>query len=200
MKRPAPVPDRGTAASPCVLGAWQAHESELRGYLIHRLADVAAAEDLLQDVFVKALAQGRAFCRLDNQRAWLFQVARNALVDRFRALRPAEPLPEDLADESAAGLPGLAPVDALSECVARVLTELAAADAEILRACDLDGQTQREFAASHRLTLPAAKSRLQRARRRLRERLVSACQVSFESDGTVRSHVPRPAPASFGAR
>ncbi len=197
MAQSAPFPARESAANSCVLVAWQSHESELRGYLVHRLADPAAAEDVLQDVFVKALAQGRAFCGLDNHRAWLFQVARNTLVDRARALRPAEPLPEDLADESVSWLQSLAPVDALSDCVARVLTELAADDAAILRACDLGGQTQKEFATDHGLSLVAAKSRLLRARQRLRKRLVSACQVRFDVDGTVCCHVSRPTPASF---
>ena len=48
------------------------------------LSDGDAADDVLQDVFVKAMRQGQGFCSLDNPRAWLFQVARNALVDRAR--------------------------------------------------------------------------------------------------------------------
>lgn len=64
--------------------AWRAHEGELLGYLRHRLSDADAADDVLQDVFVKAMRQGQGFCTLDNPRAWLFQVARNALVDRAR--------------------------------------------------------------------------------------------------------------------
>ncbi len=192
MARPAQMSEREPVANPCVLSAWRAHEGELRGYLIHRLADPAAAADVLQDVFVKALRQGPMFCGLDNHRAWLFQVARNALVDRSRALRPTEALPDDLVDESPGWLEALAPVDALSDCVARVLTELSVNDAEILRACDLGGQTQTEFALDHGLSLAASKSRLQRARQRLRKRLISACQVSFDVDGSVCCHVPRP--------
>jgi RNA polymerase sigma-70 factor, ECF subfamily len=46
------------------------------------------AEDLLQNVFLKALRQGRRFCSVENGRAWLFQVARNALADGLRAPPP----------------------------------------------------------------------------------------------------------------
>ena len=70
----------------CVAAAWQAHEGELRGYLRHRAADADVADDILQDVFLKAMRQGQAFCARDNPRAWLFQVARNALVDRAQLL------------------------------------------------------------------------------------------------------------------
>jgi predicted RNA polymerase sigma factor len=113
----------------CVSSAWQACEGELRSYLRHRLSDDHAADDVLQDVFVKAMRYGQGFCILDNPRAWLFQVARNALVDRSRT--------------------------------------------------------------AHATELPATKSRLLRARQRLRDRLTTACQVRFDADGSVAGHVPR---------
>jgi RNA polymerase sigma-70 factor (ECF subfamily) len=69
----------------CVARAWEAHEAELRGHLPHRMAHAEAADDVLQDVFVKAMRQGPALCNLDNPRAWPFHVARNAVVDRLRA-------------------------------------------------------------------------------------------------------------------
>ena len=52
----------------CVVSVWQAHEGELRGYLRHRLSDTDAADDVLQDVFAKAMQQGQGFCGLDNPR------------------------------------------------------------------------------------------------------------------------------------
>jgi RNA polymerase sigma-70 factor (ECF subfamily) len=176
----------------CVSSAWQAHEGELLGYLRHRLSDADAADDVLQDVFVKAMRHGQGFCTLDNPRAWLFQVARNALVDRARTVHPMEPLPEGADEAAAPPDEPLAPVDALASCLVRSLSELSEDDATILRACDLEGQTQREFADAHGLSLPATKSRLLRARQRLRNRLTTACQVRFESDGSVASRVPRP--------
>lgn len=177
----------------CISAAWQAHERELLGYLRHRVQDLDTANDILQDVFVKAMRRGQGFCTLDNPRAWLFQVARTTLIDRARAALPAEPLP-DGEDEPAAPAEDAPPaVDALAGCLERTMAELSVDDATILAACDLGGQTLRAFADDHGLTLPAAKSRLLRARQRLRNRLTTACQVWFEIDGTVAGHVPRPA-------
>lgn len=172
--------------------AWQAHEGELLGYLRHRLSDADAADDVLQDVFVKAMRHGQGFCTLDNPRASLFQVARNALIDRARTSHPMEPLPEGPEEPVAPPQETVEPVDALAGCLVRSLSELSEDDAAILRACDLEGQTQREFADAHGLGLSATKSRLLRARQRLRDRLTTVCQVRFESDGSVASHVPRP--------
>ena len=192
-------PPAATAAFGCVAAAWRAHERELRGYLRHRMADTDAADDLLQDVFVKAMRQGQGFCALDNPRAWLFQVARNALVDRLRTARPYEPLTDELAEALTFEPDPPAPVDALAGCLSRTLAELSADDTAILRACDLEGQTQRAFAQEHGLSLAATKSRLLRARARLRERLSQTCQVRFDTDGTVAAHIPRPASQEPGA-
>ncbi|MDE2369259.1 MAG: sigma-70 family RNA polymerase sigma factor [Burkholderiales bacterium] len=180
-----------TAPYACVTAAWQAHERELLGYLRHRLADPDAADDVLQEVFVKAMRHGQGFCSLDNPRAWLFQVARNTLVDRARASHASLPLPEGDDEPAAPQEDPPAPVDALATCLARTMAELPADDAAILSACDLSGQTLRDYAGAHGLSLAAAKSRLLRARQRLRERLTRVCQVSFEQDGTVAGHVPR---------
>lgn len=194
--RPAPVATAMGGSGPegafaCVAAAWQAHEAELRGYLRHRMADAEAAADVLQDVFVKAMRQGRGFCALDNPRAWLFQVARNAVVDRMRASQTVEPLTDEMAESTPLNAEPIAPIDALAECVVRTLGELPPEDAAILRACDLEGQTQRAFAQANGLSLPAVKSRLLRARQRLRDRLSTVCQVRFEPDGSVCGHAGR---------
>lgn len=185
------APPPGMAGFACVSAAWQAHEGELRGYLRHRAADADTADDVLQDVFVKAMRQGQGFCTLDNPRAWLFQVARNALVDRARTEHPHEAYTDEMAETAPLDTEALAPVDALADCLSRTLGELAEDDQHILRACDLEGQTQRAFAQAHGLSLPATKSRLLRARQRLRDRLTRVCQISFEPDGKVCGHAGR---------
>lgn len=43
----------------CLLGAWRVHESELRGFLIHRLGDADSTDDLLQDTFSRRCAKAR---------------------------------------------------------------------------------------------------------------------------------------------
>ena len=171
----------------CALRAWHEHQSELKGYLIHRLSDAPLAEDLLQEVFIRAMREGERFCTLDNPRAWLFQVARNALVDHLRLTKAAAPLPDDVV----AAQEPIAPVDALAECLECVLPELSADDRDIVQRCDLDGVKLQAYADDRGLGLPAVKSRLQRARRRMRELLIEHCQVRFDEAGQVCCYLPR---------
>lgn len=171
----------------CLTTAWALHEPELRGWARHRLGSTEDTEDLLQDLFLKALRQGERFCSVLNARAWLFEVARNTLADRLRVERNTLALPDDLAntvEESDA-------VDKLTACLPRVLSELADEDREAITLCDLQGMPQADFAKLKGLNLSAAKSRLQRARLRMKQQMTKVCQVQTDSAGHVLDFVPR---------
>ncbi len=173
----------------CVIKAWHAHERELRIFLRHQLSSAEAGDDLLQEVFIKAVQQGAGFCQLDNSRAWLFQVARHLITDRYRRQTHENwvSLPENLPAQA----PEVEPVAAMSQCIARVLSELSVVESEIIEQCDLREVKQADFARQHGLSLAAVKSRLRRARLRLREKLLVSCQVRLDEDGHVVDFVPR---------
>jgi len=171
----------------CVIQAWHHHESELRRWLLSNLKNPTDAEDLIQDVFEKAMLQGEKFCSIKNARAWLFKVARNALIDRYRIQHDQVELPDNLTiieDEPAA-------VDKLSECLPRILTELSDEDREIITLCDLNEIPQQRYAQMKGISLSAAKSRIQRARKRMRQQLENGCQVQLDETGNVCCFVPR---------
>ena len=73
-----------------------------------------------------------------------------------------------------------------------MLSELSPEDREAITLCDLEGLPQDEYARRRGLSLPGAKSRIQRARKRLREQLSQACQVRLDAAGQVSDFVPRP--------
>lgn len=173
----------------CITDAWGEHQRELLHFVANRIPDGQEAHDLVQEVFLRATRLEDGLCGVSNRRAWLFQVARNLLIDRYRLTREEVELDETHLAETT--LEALAPVDSLSQCIPRVLAELSAEDREALTLCDIEGMSQQDYANRIGLSLPAAKSRVQRARKRLREQLVSACQVRFDAAGQVCCFVPR---------
>lgn len=167
--------------------SWIEYRRELRVWLVRRSGDPQLADDVLQDVAVKVLRGHPGLGEVTNARAWLFTVARNVLTDHLRLNKEQVELPEDLVapqDERA-------PVDTLVACLPRALAELPPEDREVLTLCDLGGLTQAAYARQAGLTLAGAKSRVQRARRRLRAHLAGVCQVRFDESGRVCCFVPR---------
>lgn len=171
----------------CISAAWEAHHRELHHWARRRLPSSEAADDLMQDLFLKALRQGERFCALHNARAWLFEVARNLMADRLRLRRDTVELPDDLQ------APGddMETVDRLTGCLPRVLQELNAPDREAITQCDLHGVPQADYALAQGLSLSAAKSRLQRARQRLKLQMSQSCRVQTDATGKVTDFTPR---------
>jgi RNA polymerase sigma-70 factor (ECF subfamily) len=70
--------------------AYDAHHAALCSYLVSLTRDVAAAEDVTQEAYVRLareIAEGRA---PDNVRAWLFQVGRNLVISDARRRKTAD--------------------------------------------------------------------------------------------------------------
>lgn len=173
----------------CITDAWDEYRSELIHFVVSRIPNAQEANDVVQEVFLRATRLENGLCGIQNRRAWLFQVARNLLIDRYRLSRDEVELDESLLPATDAET--IAPVDSLSQCIPRVLSELSAEDREAITLCDIEEISQQEFADRIGLSLPAAKSRVQRARKRLRQQLVAACQVRFDDLGQVCCFTPR---------
>lgn len=165
----------------CINRAWDKFEDELRNFLLSKVLNSAVAEDLLQDVFVKALAKRSDFCELDNTRAWLYKVTKNRLIDYQRTHKAHEEVDEHHPEPNI----DKAPIVNLSKCLPTALKRLTKDDKHIIEQCDLEGQNQADFAEQNGLTLVAAKSRIQRARKRLKIELHIACKIILDDQGNV---------------
>src|SRR6266566_3645152 len=56
----------------------------LRSFIRKHVADQGEAEDILQDVFYELVEAYRLMKPVEQVTAWLFRVARNRIIDRFR--------------------------------------------------------------------------------------------------------------------
>ncbi len=78
--------------------AYEAHGAELYRFALRSLGDVGAAQDVVQETFLKAWrAADRFDAELASLRVWLFAIARNVVVDHSRRAK-ARPWLRHLAD------------------------------------------------------------------------------------------------------
>jgi RNA polymerase sigma-70 factor (ECF subfamily) len=107
------APERESAAVPglddedAISAAYAAHGAELYRFVLRGLGDSGAAQDVVQETFLRAWrAADRFDAELASLRVWLFAIARNAMLDHVRAAR-VRPWQRDLLDpptaERAAG-------------------------------------------------------------------------------------------------
>ena len=76
--------------SQLVADAYAEHRAPLYGYLLSLTRNPSAAEDALQEAFVRLTREVRADRTPDNIRAWLFQVGRNLITSAGRRQQVAE--------------------------------------------------------------------------------------------------------------
>ncbi|TKC88287.1 sigma-70 family RNA polymerase sigma factor [Trinickia terrae] len=72
--------------------------TRLGAFIRRRVRDPGDAEDILQDVFYEFVQAYRLPEPIEQAGAWLYRVARNRIVDRFRK-KKEEPLPEPADDD-----------------------------------------------------------------------------------------------------
>ena len=123
--------------------------------------DVALAEDLVQDTWMRALDSWPARGVPDEPLAWLIRVARNTLVSHFRRVTPQPVDPVELDLEAAAFTPER-PDQA--SVVSWGLARLRPKHADVLEAFYFDGKTTKEIAAERRTSERAIEGALRRAR------------------------------------
>lgn len=171
--------------------SWTDTLDRLQAFIAARVDDRELAADITQDVIVRSIAS-EALERVDNPAAWLYRSARNAVIDHYRTRKSHDPLtdPDVWPDPDSSGdLPNEATRE-LSRCLEPLLDQLAPAAREALVRVDVEGQTQQRAALDIGISLSGMKSRVQRARRDLRELLEHCCAVALDSTGGIASYQP----------
>lgn len=161
------------------------------------------AEDVLQDVFVRAFGALRADERDVNVRAWLYRVAHNRCIDHLR--RPTPP-PADIYDVSRTPLHDPLEDAQRREDLRRLVQDvgrLPEQQRSALLMREIDGMSYADLAAALDVTVPAVKSLLVRARMGLveaaearntdcqviRTDLMAAYDRGVKASGRARKHM-----------
>jgi RNA polymerase sigma-70 factor (ECF subfamily) len=177
--------------NPTVEHLWQTFAAELRGFIRARVKDHAAAEDILQEVFLKIHQRLPSLRSAEKAQSWVYQIARNAVADHFRG--PAKALPTDEVEEIGFGAatPPSPTAPDLSPIIRQFVEQLPTDFRDALIATEWEGLTQTEYAARRGLSPSGAKSRVQRARTELRRLLDDCCLIEIDRRGNVLEAVPR---------
>ena len=138
----------------------------LRAYLIRACGDLALADDLLQEAYLRFLRSGFEGEDDEHRKNYLFRIATNAMRDHFRRKRPeTDEVPE--RDDS----PSHDDEVHLRSDVGGAMSELSPKDRQMLWLAYVEGSSHEEIAAALGLRSASIRSMLFRARQRLAGKL-----------------------------
>jgi RNA polymerase sigma-70 factor (ECF subfamily) len=174
-------------------------DAGLRRFVAARVRDPDSAENLVQDVYLKIQTRIGTLEDKEKVGAWVYGVARNAVYDFYRTRKPTQeldeivsPTPDPTEDEMEARL---------SESVRGMLDGLSPDQKTALYLTEYEGMTQSDLAAELGISVSGAKSRVQRARARLKALLLDCCHFELDRRGKVinyydRERTPDPHPGT----
>ncbi len=158
-----------------------AYQDDVYAWVASLMCDEAAAEDITQFTFITAYQKIQTF-RGGSLRAWLFRIARNRSLDEMRSRRrhPSVSLEGDPRDEEAESLLSILPADVpppeevviqteQTGWLMQLLDGLPEPFRQALQLVDLYDMDYQEAADVLGLPLGTVKSRVARARVRLRD-------------------------------
>jgi RNA polymerase sigma-70 factor (ECF subfamily) len=165
---------------------------------ISKRVDPQDVDDVVQTVFVRIQRGLGQLRESDKLVAWGYQIARNAIIDHARttsserSTRDRVSAVVAITDEQAdSGASELALI------VGHFIAMLPEPYRGALELTELQGLTQSEAARQVGVSLPGMKSRVQRARARLRELLESCCEIELDTRGSIIDVEPRNRPADL---
>lgn len=164
---------------------WQNYQQPLRHFLQTRVHNPADVDDLLQDILIKSYQRLGTIQQPSKVQAWLFQIARNTLIDYYRRPRP------NRADVDITHLHQFNDKvedyeqtrQELARCIRPLIDKLPDKYREAVDLVDLQGKSQKVLAAELGLSHSAVKSRVQRGRRLLGSLFQACCQYQLDVRG-----------------
>lgn len=152
--------------------------SRLRSFIRRRVRDPRDAEDVLQDVFSAFVEANRLLMPIDHITGWLYRVARNRIIDLFRARTVRQEDSAPLAHEELLPSPRAGPESELArtrllDALEQAIAELPPEQREVFIAHELEGRSFKDIAAVTGVGINTLLSRKRYAVLRLRERLRS---------------------------
>lgn len=153
--------------------------TRLRTWVRGRVPSSADADDVVQTVLLKLVESGRAES-ITSTHAWLRATARNVIADLHRSRASRSTDSAEVTDVASVGQGEDAEI---ARCLGPLLARLEPADRDVIQRVDVDGESQAALARELELSASGLKSRVQRARARLRDAVLARCVVEFDGRG-----------------
>jgi RNA polymerase sigma-70 factor, ECF subfamily len=171
---------------------WKNVQGRLRAFVRSKVRDEAAAEDILQDIFIKMYQNLHQLREEQRVEYWLFRIAQHTVADYFRQQQSWQaPLVLEEEGSSEAEAQSRALNEEVAQWLPFMLEVLPEKYRQALYLTEIEGLSQKELAERLQISYSGAKSRVQRGREKLRETVLQCCEVATDKYGNVLGYQQR---------
>lgn len=169
-----------------MLAEWLSHKDQLRRYIVKQTGDFDLADDILQEVYIKASQNIHQLEGKGKLKNWLYRITHNTIVDFYRTNQSHEELMDNQAEEQPSD--ELINLQKMGQCLRPMFDCLPEKYRQVMVLSELDGLPQQVVADQLGLSLSGTKSRIQRGRVKLKELLTDCCNIETGREGIIDFH------------
>ncbi len=157
---------------------WSKYSDDLKRFIISKVKDQTATDDILQDAFIKIHTKLHTLRDITKLKPWIFSITRNSIIDYFKTTNQTfdtaifEDNPED-HDHS----------HTEQDCLRGILKNLPKKYRDPLFLSDIKGLKQQEVADQLKQSLSTTKSQIQRARKLIAQGFMDCCGFVMNENG-----------------
>lgn len=181
---------------------WAEYRTSLKAFLHSKVSNEADVEDLLQDILIKTHQHLHTVRSEKAVKSWLFQIASHTITDYYRrngkvkhieweAYVVSEDGDKNLTNELKQGDQQDSVQElkqALAHCIEPFVHALSADNNRLLTAIELNGMSQKEYAAANGIHYSTLKSRVKKARSELRQVFDDCCHMQLDNQGNLMDY------------
>lgn len=161
---------------------WLEYKNGLKYYILKKVNNEDVANDLSHEVLMKVYNSCCSTIKINNVRAWMFQIAHNTTIDYLKKQHKfTNIIPENYDNDDHTVF------HEANEIIKPLMQLLPDKYAIPLQLSDIEELKQKEVAQKLNLSLTATKSRIQRARNLLKEKIIECSNLEKDEKGNVIS-------------
>ena len=161
-----------------VSSLWLEYKNGLTYYILKKIKNKDLASDLSHEVLMKVYNSCCSGNEIRNIRSWMFQIAHNTVIDY---LKKENKYTDEVTD--IIKLDEINPYREVEELMKPLIKLLPDKYATPLQLSDIEGLNQTEVSKKMNLSLTATKSRIQRARILLKEKIIECSNLEINTKG-----------------
>lgn len=158
---------------------WKKYSSPLKSFILKKTRDEEVAKDILQEVFLKFHLHKTEIHKIQSLKPWLYKVANNSVMDYYRKRAKLPQIPETIPAEEEPDK------HSPQDCLLPLINNLPEIYREALILSEIEGKKQAEVAQILNISLPGAKSRIQRGKKMLQEGFTQCCDYRLSDNGVL---------------
>lgn len=162
---------------------WEKFSPQIKSFIRKRIPENSVSDDILQEIFKKIHLSINTLNDDSKVESWIYQITRNTITDHYRKKKETD----ELSPKISVSDNTLQKIDCKSgvTSIRAIIETLPQPYAQALILTEFEGLTQKELAQKLGISIPGAKSRVQRGRKMLKAELDKCCCIKFNQHGKI---------------